>query len=106
MSAARWRTWCVGYVAAIAAVALVSLFIGLVLGQVKNLANISMLYLLAVMTTAVVFGRGPAVFASISAFLIFDWFFTQPLHELTVSDPGEWVSLLFFLLTAIVTGQL
>src|SRR5579884_1534552 len=104
-AAARWRRWLAGYVAALGAVALVSLFIGFVLGQV-NLANVSMLYLLAVMATAVAFGRGPAVFVSVTAFLVFDWFFVEPLHELTVSDPGEWVSLLFFLLTAIVTGQL
>jgi len=90
---------------ALLAVTVVSLFIGLVLGQV-NLANISMLYLLAVMSTAVAFGRGPAVFASVSAFLVFDWFFVEPIHQFTVSDPEEWVSLLFFLLTATVTGQL
>ncbi len=94
-----------GYASALGAVALVSVFIGFVLGQV-NLANASMLYLLAVMATAVVFGRGPAVFASVSAFLVFDWFFVEPLHQFTVSDPEEWVSLLFFLLTATVTGQL
>ena len=94
-----------GYALGLGAVALVSVFIGLVLGQV-NLANASMLYLLAVMATAVGFGRGPAVFASITAFLVFDWFFVEPLHHFTVSDPEEWVSLLFFLLTATVTGQL
>src|SRR5712691_3846634 len=94
-----------GYAFALGAVALVSVFIGVVLGQV-NLANASMLYLLAVLATAVAFGRGPAVFASISAFLVFDWFFVEPLHQFTVSDPEEWVSLLFFLLTATVTGQL
>jgi two-component system, OmpR family, sensor histidine kinase KdpD len=99
------RTWFAGYVFALGAVALVSVFIGVVLGQV-NLANSSMLYLLAVMATAVGFGRGPAVFASITAFLVFDWFFVQPLHQFTVSDPEEWVSLLFFLLTATLTGQL
>ena len=101
----RLRAWLIGYLAALAAVTLVSLFIGFVLGQV-NLTNISMLYLLAVLATAVGYGRGPAIFASVSAFLIFDWFFVQPEHQLTVSDPEEWVSLLFFLLTATVTGQL
>src|SRR5579864_1171028 len=100
-----WRTWVAGYAAALLAVTVVSLFIGLVLREV-NLANVSMLYLLAVMACAVGFGRGSAIFASISAFLIFDWFFVEPIHQLTVSDPGEWVSLLFFLLTATVTGQL
>ncbi len=99
------RRWVIGYAAALAAVAAVSLLIGLVLGGV-NVANISMLYLLAVMAAAIGFGRGPAIFASVTAFLVFDWFFVQPAHQLTVSDPGEWVSLLFFLLTATVTGQL
>ena len=42
----------------------------------------------------------------LAAFLIFDWFFVEPHHQFTVSDPEEWVSLLFFLLTATVTGQL
>jgi two-component system sensor histidine kinase KdpD len=97
--------WYIGYTAALGAVTVVSLFIGLVLGQV-NLANSSMLYLLAVMATAVAFGRGPAVFASVTAFLVFDWFFVEPLHQFTVAVPEEWLSLIFFLLTAIVTGQL
>src|SRR5215813_5784721 len=101
----RLPAWAPGYLVGLSAVVLVSLFIGLVLGQV-NLANVSMLYLLAVMATAVGFGRGPAVFASFCAFLIFDWFFVQPVHQFTVSDPEEWLSLLLFLLTATVTGQL
>jgi two-component system sensor histidine kinase KdpD len=100
-----WRNRFTGYATGMGAVALVSVFIGLVLGQV-NLTNASLLYLLAVMATAVLFGRGPAVFASIAAFLVFDWFFVEPHHQFTVSDPQEWVSLLFFLLTATVTGQL
>jgi two-component system, OmpR family, sensor histidine kinase KdpD len=100
-----WRAALPGYALATGAVTVVSVVIGFVLGQV-NLANASMLYLLAVMATAIAFGRGPAVFASIAAFLTFDWFFVEPLHQFTVSDPNEWVSLLLFLLIAIVTGQL
>jgi K+-sensing histidine kinase KdpD len=73
-----------------------------VLRQV-NLANVSMLYLLAVLATAVPMVVA-AVFASIVAFLTFDWFFVDPIHHFTVSDPEEWVSLLFFLVTAIVTA--
>lgn len=99
------RRWYVGYLAALGTVGLVSLLIGYVLGRV-NLANVSMLYLIAVMATAVLFGRGPAVFASLTAFVVFDWFFVEPIHQFSVADPGEWVSLVFFLLTSIVTGQL
>ena len=92
-----------GYAAALAAVTLVSLFIGFVVGRI-NLANASMLYLFAVLATAVIFGRGPAVFAAIAAFLTFDWFFVQPLHQFTVSDPEEWISLLLFMLTGLVVA--
>src|SRR6476620_8815056 len=102
---ARLRNQWSGYVLALGAVALVSLFIGFVLGQV-TLANASMLYLIAVLATAVAFGRGPAVFASVVAFLTFDWFFVSPIHQWNVGDAEEWLSLLLFLLTAIVTGQL
>src|SRR5204862_429640 len=65
-----------------------------------------MLYLIAVLATAIAFGRGPAILASVAAFLTFDWFFLAPHHTFTIADPGEWVALLLFLLVAIVTGQL
>lgn len=81
-------SWLVGYSAAFGAVTLVSLFIGFVVGRI-NLANVSMLYLFAVLATAVAFGRGAAIFAAIAAFLLFDWLFVQPLHQLNVSDPEE-----------------
>jgi two-component system, OmpR family, sensor histidine kinase KdpD len=110
VGAREWRlrtltTWLIGYAAALGAVTLMSLFIGFVLGRI-NLANVSMVYLLAVLATAVAFGRGPAIFAAVVAFLTFDWFFVQPVHQLRVSDPEEWISLLLFMLTATVTGQL
>ncbi|HEY2592896.1 MAG TPA: DUF4118 domain-containing protein, partial [Chloroflexota bacterium] len=62
-------SWPVGYAAALCSVTAVSLFIGFILREI-NIANISMLYLLAVMATAVAFGRGPAIFASVLAFLV------------------------------------
>jgi two-component system sensor histidine kinase KdpD len=94
-----------GYAAALGLVALVSLVVGQVIER-TGLANISLFYLLAVLATAVAFGRGPAVFAAVSSFLIFDWFFVEPRHQFTVSNPAEWVSLLVYLLIATVTGQL
>lgn len=94
-----------GYVAGLGAVVLVSLVIGFVLGR-THIANISMVYLIAVLATAVVFGSGPAVVASVAAFLIFNWFFVEPLHTFTVADPTEWIALLLFLATAVITGQL
>ncbi len=97
----RWA----GYVFTLLAVALISLFIGLIL-RITTIANISLLYIVAVLASAILFGRGPAIVASVAAFLIFDWFFIEPLHTFTVSDPTEWVALLLFLAVAVTTGQL
>ena len=97
----RW----VGYAGALAAVALVSGLIGVVIGR-TNIANISMLYLIAVLASAAAFGLGPAIVASVAAFLTFDWFFILPLHTFTVDDPAEWLSLLLLLVTAVITGSL
>jgi two-component system sensor histidine kinase KdpD len=87
------------------AVAAVTLFIGSVLGG-AHFANASMLYLVAVLVSAIAFGRGPAILASIAAFVAFDWSFVEPLHQFTVADPEQYVSLLLFLLVAVVTSQL
>jgi two-component system sensor histidine kinase KdpD len=83
----------------------VTLFIGSVLGG-AHFANASMLYLVAVLGSATAFGRGPAILASLTAFAAFDWAFVEPLHQLTVADPDQYVSLLLFLLVAVVTSQL
>lgn len=98
---ARW----IAYAASLMSVGLVTIVIDLVLGRIR-IANISMLYLVAVLAVAVACGSGPAVVAGVAAFLAFDFFFVEPVHTFTVSDPEEWVALLLFLLTAIVTGQL
>jgi two-component system, OmpR family, sensor histidine kinase KdpD len=94
-----------GYAAAVAGVALVSLGIGLVLSWAR-IANVSMLYLLVVLALGTRFGSGPAVVASLLAFLTFNWFFVSPVHTLTVADPDEWLALLLLLVTSVVTGEL
>lgn len=75
-------------------------------GLDKSIANISMLYLIAVIGSAVLFGRVAAVLTSLMSFLALDFFFTQPHFHLTVQNPSEWLALCIFLFTAIVTGQL
>jgi two-component system, OmpR family, sensor histidine kinase KdpD len=73
---------------------------------VARITNVSMLYLLVVLATAFRFGSGPAILASALAFLVFDWYFVEPHHTLTVEDPAEWLALGMFLLTATTTGYL
>src|SRR5262249_13464498 len=88
-----------GYGAAAAGVVAMTALIHALPGA-GHIGNISMLYLLVVIGVAVGFGSGPAVLASILAFLTFDWFFTEPRHTFTVRDPAEWLALVMFLVTA------
>jgi two-component system sensor histidine kinase KdpD len=74
--------------------------------QIADVGNISMLYLLAVMASAIAFGSGPAIVASVASFLAFDFFLIDPRHRLTVSKPDEWVTLGLLLVTGVITGQL
>lgn len=95
-----WR-----YGAALAATIATSVLIGAILG-VAPIGDLPILYLIPVLIAATRLGRGPAIAASIAAFLLYDWFFIQPLHEITIADPSEWLALLLFLVTAIITSQL
>ena len=94
-----------GYAAAVAGVAVVSLAIGVILSWAR-IANVSMLYLLVVLALGTRFGSGPAVMASLLAFFTFNWYFVGPVHTLTVADPDEWLALLLLLAASVVTGQL
>ncbi len=101
MTSTRWF----GYVVALLAVALVSVVIGVVDGFVY-ISNISMLYLIAVLAAAVAYGRGPAILASVAAFLTFNWLFIHPRTTFTVADPAEWLALLLLLLVGVIAAQL
>jgi len=97
----NWR----GYAIGLASVALVTLVIATLLPP-SLIANVSMLYLIGVLATATLAGRGPAILASVVAFFTFNWFFVEPTHTLTVADPAEWFALVLFLLTAAIAGEL
>ncbi|MEX2047452.1 MAG: ATP-binding protein [Chloroflexota bacterium] len=94
-----------GYVAALAAVAVVTAAIGAIEASTE-MANVPMLYLIAILGAATLAGRGPAILASIASFLSFNWFFLEPIHTLTIGDRNEWFALALFIFTALITGQL
>jgi two-component system sensor histidine kinase KdpD len=87
---------------------LVALFTGIVAAvrSAVDAANISMVYLLAVMASAVLFGRGAGVVASVASFLAFNFFFVKPYYTLSVTDDDELVALVLLLVTGVITGQL
>jgi two-component system sensor histidine kinase KdpD len=90
---------------AIAAVA-ATVGAGLVFDRWLHLPNLSMIFLVPVIFCAVRVGLWPAIAASILSFLAFDFFFVEPIYQITISQPQEFVALLVFLIVAVITGSL
>jgi two-component system sensor histidine kinase KdpD len=98
--ASNWRA----YVAAAAMVAL-CIAIGSVLRRLPQ-ANLSLLFLLAVLIVAAVWGLWPSIFATVLSFLSLNFFFTTPRFTLTVEEEGDVASIVFFLAMAALTANL
>ncbi|HIE50568.1 MAG TPA: DUF4118 domain-containing protein [Armatimonadetes bacterium] len=76
------------------------------LRQSLNIANVSLFYLLVVLVTAIMGGLGPAIAASLLAFVAFNFCFTPPIGTLRVADPQDWLELLVLLGVALITSRL
>src|SRR5689334_1017941 len=83
-----------------------ALGIGKLLSELTAIPNLSVIFLLAVLLTAVSFGIWPAIYASVLSFLTFNFFFIEPLYTFTVAEPYELLALLTFLIVAVVTSAL
>ena len=93
--------------AAIVALALAGATVAaVILEQVVGVIDASAVYLIAVVVAAALLGTWAAVATSVVAFIVYDFLFTTPRFTLEVSDPGELVSLLLFLIVAAVIGRL
>ncbi|QFR32227.1 sensor histidine kinase KdpD [Ancylobacter sp. TS-1] len=94
-----------GYVAATFAVA-VATSVGLFLSRFVALPNVSMLYLLAVLLPALLYGVWPAILASGLSFLAYNFFFIDPVETFTIARPHELLALLVFLIVAVIISAL
>lgn len=71
-----------------------------------DLANIVMLFLLAVVVVGVRYGRSPAVLASFLNVAIFDFFYVPPRFSFAVSDVQYLMTFAVMLAVGLITGQL
>lgn len=69
-------------------------------------ANTVMLFLAAVAWTAFRYGRGPSIFASVLAVLVFDFFLVEPFHTFAVSDAQYIVTFAVMLAIGVLIGTL
>jgi two-component system sensor histidine kinase KdpD len=71
-----------------------------------QLSNLIMVYLLAVLVTAIDCGRGPAVLVSLLSVLTFDFCFVPPRFTLTVDDAQYIVTFAVMFVVALVISHL
>jgi two-component system, OmpR family, sensor histidine kinase KdpD len=90
---------------AVPSLALATLFVALLRSTLAP-SNASIVYLAAVVATAIASGAPGAVFAAVASILLYDWFFTVPYFTLTMSDPAEWLNAVLLLGVGLVVGQL
>ncbi|MCC6578994.1 MAG: sensor histidine kinase KdpD [Phycisphaeraceae bacterium] len=97
-----WRP----YIAA-AGVLGVATLVGMTIGRFGMTdPNIVMTYLLAVVLVAVWIGRGPAVFASLAAVLLFNFFFTRPYYTFSVDNSDYVFTFIVMLAVALIVSAL
>lgn len=95
------RPWLLVLVSLVVAVALAYL----VEGWLPH-ANLSLLFLVAVLVVAGNTGLVPAMTTAVLGFLAYNFLFTAPAHTLRVHSPGEFATLAFFLLAAFLLAAL
>lgn len=71
-----------------------------------TVGNTSMLFLVPVLVSAVLFGLRPALFTSFVSVMAYNFFFLPPLYTFTISDPNNWLSFAVLLFVAIIAGNL
>jgi two-component system sensor histidine kinase KdpD len=83
-----------------------ALAVGKVLTTLTPIPNLSMVFLLAVLVTAMNVGMWPAIFASILSFLAYNFFFIPPLYTFTIAEPYELLALVIFLVVAVISSAM
>jgi len=71
-----------------------------------NATAAALMMLLVVLGVATRWTRNEAIFTSVVAVFCLNYFFLPPVGTLSVEDPGNWIALVVFLVTAITTSQL
>ncbi|MHB1547934.1 MAG: ATP-binding protein [Acidimicrobiales bacterium] len=94
-----------GLVIAIVALPLVTLCLAATRGELP-LGTVSLLYLLPVVAAAAVGGALAGAVAGLGGFLVLNWFFSPPIHTLSIADPRDVFTLVVFVVVAAIVSAL
>jgi K+-sensing histidine kinase KdpD len=94
-----------GYVVAVVVIAAATVVLKVFGGHV-NPTTVALTLLLIVLFVATAWGSKPGVLASLLGVACFNFFFLPPYGTFTIAEPGNWIALIAFMITAITAGQL
>jgi two-component system, OmpR family, sensor histidine kinase KdpD len=84
----------------------IALGVGLLLKHFIDVQSISLVFLMAVLISAIAWGLLPSLFAAIASMLAYNFFFLPPLYTFTVAGAENFVALFFFLVVAVIVSNL
>jgi two-component system sensor histidine kinase KdpD len=93
------------YIGSLAMVA-VALLAGLGMQRWLAVQSISLVFLMAVLASAIAYGLWPSLFACLASVLAYNFFFLPPLYTFTIADPENVVALFFFAVVAVIASNL
>ena len=93
------------YLASLALVG-VSTALGAIVDPRWGNGPVDLLYVPAVLASAILFGLWPALVASLASALAYNYFFTPPFHTFQMARPADVVTEVVLFLVAIVTSKL
>ena len=84
----------------------VALALSLALRAFLDINNVALVFLTAVLVSAVLYGLWPSLAAAFVSGLVYNFFFLPPLYTFTIADPENVIALLFFIIVAVIAGNL
>ncbi len=83
-----------------------ALALGIVLRHYLGVSNVALVFLTAVLASAVTYGLWPSLVACLVAVLAYNFFFLPPLYTFTIADRENVVALIVFAIVAVVASNL
>jgi two-component system sensor histidine kinase KdpD len=83
-----------------------ALLTGLAMQQWLAVQSISLVFLTAVLVSAIAYGLWPSLFACLASVLAYNFFFLPPLYTFIIADPENVVALFFFAVVAVIASNL
>ncbi len=83
-----------------------ALGVGLALQQFVGNESVGLVFLTAVLASAMAYGLAASLLACLLSVLVYNFFFFAPLHTFTISDPENVVALFLFAAVAVIVSNL